>query len=305
MVLASPPGTYRNTTDEEDQLEPDRISLLNAARCLIEDRPFESDVVLPLPASEFIEVTDVLKPLLLALGRGELEARGVFSRMRLDHPEFQDDPEIGDCTIDAQLTQLSTALRKNGQIILGIGEESVPTDIPPSAWWFEGAIWEKSILWVSNPEYFDEQRWRRLKIQPRVAFVPERPYEFEELICFHDVTLSLDEVVRWAEAHNTKAAKKTIRNERGAGRKSAEDWQEVEKFLRNAIEHGTVWATWHDVWGEVIGMLKVVNAVVTNDQPYKKLESHLRRNNKPLLDLLRTRIQKSRTYEPRPTDSTN
>ncbi len=272
-------------------MEPDRISLLNIARCLIEDRPFESDVVLPFPSSDVIESTEVLKPLLLALSGGELKAEGVFSRIRLDYPEFDT------CIKDAQPIQLSAEFRGKKHIILGIGGESRPTDIPSTAWWFEGAIWEKSIVWVSNPVYFDETRWRRLKIQPTVPFTPKRPYEFEELICFNEVTLSLDDVLRWADAHKTETSKKTIRNERGAGRKAVEDWREVEEFLRNAIEHDTVWASWHDVWGDVVGMLKVVNAKVTNDQPYKKLENHLRRNNKSLLELLRTHIQSSPSYK--------
>ncbi|GAB5434935.1 MAG: hypothetical protein FalmKO_00600 [Falsiruegeria mediterranea] len=72
--------------------------------------------------------------------------------------------------------------------------------------------------------------------------MPERPYEFEELICFQEVSLAVQDVRRWADAHNTETSKKTIRNERGAGRKSAEDWLEVEKHLRNAIEHGRVWS---------------------------------------------------------------
>ncbi|UWQ46870.1 hypothetical protein [Leisingera aquaemixtae] len=278
-------------------MEPDRISLLNVARCLIEDRPFESDVVLPLPSSKFIEITDVLKPLLLALSRGELEAKGVFSRIRLDYPE------LDDCIKDAQLTQLSTEFRQNEQIILGIGEESHPTDIQPAAWWFEGAIWEKSVLWVSSREQFDEQRWRRLKIQPTVASTPERPYEFGEPICFHEVTLSLDAVVRWADAHKVPPSKKTTHNERNAGRRSFEDWGAIEARLQQEIEGGREWRDWFDVWDDVVGMMKVVNPNVTNSQPYKKLENHLRRNNEALLKQMQSRIKASRSYEPRSTDS--
>ncbi|TNE62310.1 MAG: hypothetical protein EP341_00270, partial [Sphingomonadales bacterium] len=199
---------------------------------------------MPLPSSDLIEATDALKPLLLALRRGDLDANGVFSRIRLDYPEFDG------CTNDTQLTQLSTEFRQNEQIILGIGEESHPTDIPPTAWWFEGAIWEKSTLWVSIRDFFEEQRWRGLKIQPTVAFVPERPYEFEELICFHEITLSLDAVVRWADAQKLTTSKKLVRNERNAGRKSSEDWGAIEARLQQEIKDGREWRDWYEVWDD-------------------------------------------------------
>lgn len=270
-------------------MEPDRISLLNTARCLLEDRPFESDVALPLTSTEFIETTDALKPLLLALRRGELEAKGEFARVRLDYPEADH------TTGNAELTELSVKFRRNEWIILGIGAEQEPSKIPASAWWHEGAIWEQSTLWVARRDDFDEQSWRRLKIQPSVQFMPERPYEFEELICFREVALAVQDVRRWADAHTSirpKAAKPRGGN---AGRPPNAKWSEVEDFLLKQINSGAVWNTWHDVWGDVVPMVEKVNQNVTNSQPYKPLENHLRRKDKPLLELLRSRIQSSRS----------
>ncbi|MEO9632153.1 MAG: hypothetical protein ABJG14_17115 [Sulfitobacter sp.] len=280
-------------------MELDRISLLNAVRCLLEDKPFESDVALPLPSSEFIEATDVMKPLLSALSRGELHGEGIFARVRLDYPEFDD------TTTNSELSRLSVDFRQQEQIILGIGIEREPSKIPASSWWFEGAIWEKSILWVSAQQHFDEQRWRGLKIQPTVSFLPERPYEFEELICFHEVSLPLNDVVRWADRMRGETSHKATHNARKAGRKSSEDWESIENHLQNEIENGKVWRDWFEVWDDIVGMMKVVNPNVTDGQPYQKLTNHLDRNNQVLLHHLRTRIRTSRSYEPGGADSTN
>ncbi|GAB5434934.1 hypothetical protein [Falsiruegeria mediterranea] len=108
-------------------MEPDRISLLNVARSLIDDRPFECDVVLPLPSNKFIEATDVLKSLLSALSRGELEAKGEFARVRLDHPEADH------TTGNPKLVELSMKFRGNEGSVLGNGAEQEPSKIPASA----------------------------------------------------------------------------------------------------------------------------------------------------------------------------
>lgn len=269
-------------------MEPDRISLLNAARCLLEGKQFECDVVLPLPSGEFIEETDALTPFLLALRKGELEAKGVFSRIRLDYPELDDTAN------HAQLSRLSVEFRQKEQIILGIGEERHPTDIPPTAWWFEGAIWEQSILWVSIRDFFDEKQWRDLKIQPTVAFVPQRPYEFEELICFREVTLSLDDALGWADAHSVAALKNTTHNERKAGAKPTENWKEIEEYLEAEVSTGTIWTKWEDVWFSIQHLLRDPDASVGKNQPSQKLRKRLSDHNEPLLGRLREQIQTSR-----------
>ncbi|MGR3608462.1 MAG: hypothetical protein ACU0BN_06305 [Sulfitobacter sp.] len=264
---------------------PHRISLLNAARCLLEGRRFESDAVLSVPGREFIEPDDDLMPLLLAISRGDIEARGRFAVVRLDFPVFEEEP-----TAD-QLRGLSLEFRRNDQFVFGLGIETEPSDVPIASWWREGVIWERSTIWVSNPESFDENRSRKLRVQRTVQTVPERPYEFEEVTCFLDVTLALEDVVRWAETEGKKGSKKLGHNKGKAGQKSAEDWAKIENRLKTAVEDGRVWRDWYDVWDDVVGMMKVVKSQVTNDQPYKKLENHLRRNNNPLLGLLRTRIK--------------
>ncbi|PYG32287.1 hypothetical protein [Pelagimonas varians] len=269
--------------------EFDRISILNAARCLLEDRKFKNDVVLPLASREYIEAVDALNPLLLVISRGEINARGRFARVRVDHPIFYEEPN------SSQLRRLSLKLRQSDQIILGNGAELEPSDIPNVSWWLEGVVWEKSILWVSNPEHFDEERRRRLKVEQTVETVPERPDEFEELTCFVDVTLSLDDVMRWAKSHGVNNSPKVGHNKGKAGAKPSEDWPKIEKFLMDEIETGTTWKSWNDVWFKLQGLLKDPEASNGSAQPYQKLTRHLKVHNSDLLEMLKQRIETVKT----------
>ncbi|PCJ08700.1 MAG: hypothetical protein COB16_06260 [Rhodobacteraceae bacterium] len=140
-------------------MEPDRISLSYVVHCLLESKNLESDSAEPGMDNEFPRKTEFFVPLIQTLQTGEIEARGTFSRVRLDHPQFDEN------TTNAQLLLLSADFRVRRDIVIGVGKEAEPSNIPSAAWWYEGAIWEKSALWVNDRVTIDESRWRDLKIE--------------------------------------------------------------------------------------------------------------------------------------------
>lgn len=282
-------ATLRVSDFRRRDLEPDRISLSYVVHCLLQGKNLESDSAKKGMVYEFPDDIEFSEPLIKALQTGEIEARGTFSRVRLDYPIF----EKGDSNV--QLSLLSADYRSRHDVIIGIGEEAAPSDIPRSLWSYEGAIWEKSILWVVDPKALEESRGRGLKIERTAPFPPERPFDFVELTCFDGVTLNLSEALGWANGQALRGAKKPTKNDRNAGVKAKEDWKVIEKWLEKKIESGQIWNNWDDVWYSLQHLLKTAKSTKTPAQPYKPLEKRLRDHNTKLLVALRRQIKTSRT----------
>lgn len=274
-------------------METDRISLSYVVHCLLEGKNLESDAAKPLSNYTLPLEAEIFEPLLTALLSGAVGAQGTFARVRLDHPEF-DYLEFDEDEIKVQLSLLSNDYRNRANIVIGVGAEAVSSDVPRSSWWFEGAIWEKSTLWVENRGDFEEDRWRGLKVERTVPDLPDRPYGFQEQICFLDVTLNLTEIQVWADTHAVQNAKKTKKVKRKTGPEPKENWKAIEEHLLKEIEAESVWFDWNAVWYSLRHLRSNTVSEKANTQPYKKLEKRLRDHNPKLLFALRGRIKTSR-----------
>ncbi len=275
-------------------METDRITLSYVVHCLLEGKNLESDAAKPLSNYTLPLEAEIFEPLLTALLSGAVGAQGTFARVQLDYPEI-DYLEFDEDEINVQLSLLSADYRGRANIVIGVGAEAVSWDIPCSSWWFEGAIWEKSTLWVAGRGGFEEDRWRGLKVEWTVPFLPDRPYGFQELICFLDVTLNLLEIQDWADTHAFQAAKKPTKIARKTGPKPKENWEAIEEYLVKEIEAGREWVDWNAVWHSLLHLRSKKNPKKATTQPYKKLEKRLREHSPKLLTALRGRITTSRT----------
>ena len=263
------------------------VSMAYTFHCLQEGIAPEPDSAKPLTDYQFPDSADFLEPLLLALQCGQVRATGRFSDVRLDRPEF----EVNISSHD--LVSVGKDWRRREDIILGIGSESTRSGIPSSAWWLEGAIWEKSMLWVADPGQFDDARRKSLKIERTVPYLPERPYSFEQLVCFDEVKFSLADILAWKDDTFRVPKPAKSRNERNAGAKPAEDWPKIEEFIRAEIENGHVWESWDDLWFCLQPLLNDPDSAKDSPQPFRKLEKRLRDHSPELLEVLRSNIRTS------------
>lgn len=255
--------------------------------CLQEGIAPEPDSAKPLTDYQFPDSADFIEPLLLALQSGQVRATGYFSDVRLDRPELEGNISSND------LVSVGKDWRRRENIILGIGSESTRSDISGSAWWLEGAIWEKSMLWAADPGQFDEARRKALKIERAVPYLPERPYSFEQLVCFDGVKFSLADIEAWIEGTFRVPKPTKSKNERNAGAKPAEDWPKIEAIIQAEIENGCIWESWNDLWFCLQPLLRDPDSAKGSAQPFKKLEKRLRDHNPKLLKKLRSHIRTS------------
>ncbi len=259
------------------------ISMAYAIDCQLEGRAPEPDSAKPVREHKFPERTDVFEPFILALQSGSIRSKGFFSVVDLDLPALEGDISERDVGLSC------AAWRKRGDIRLGCGSETKATDIPTSAWWYEGAIWERSTLWISDQAAFESRR-NGLVIERLIPSLPERPYGFERTLCFLDVQLSLDDLKAWMSTKSISSASGKKPNERGAGMKPTEDYDAITEHLKKLIAEGKEWKSWRWVWEDVRDFFRNPSERDGSDQPSKKLEQHLSAHEPEFYDTLRGRI---------------
>jgi hypothetical protein len=262
-----------------------RVSLAYAAHCLREGKPIESDSAKPLVDFMFAEREEFFEPLIAALQSGKIQAQGRLSINLLDRPELDYNHPA------SALSAIQEGFRWKPDILARFGSEKEISNIPADSWWYEGVIWEKSILWVRNRQHFATERLQAIKLSPVMPHVPDRPYTFEHLVCFDDLTLLLNDIVAWANENYRDDHKPSPTNSRNAGRPPTQDWSQIEKHLQERVEAGGTWHSWYDVWISIPEKLrtKVENAAPENE--HKKLPYHLKKHNSKLLEGLKSRIR--------------
>lgn len=275
-----------------------KISLRNAAICVAHGRQFVPDCLCGV--DDFKGKLDVarLMPLLEALTNGSIVAKGKLAKARVDTPDF--DLKISENTLHF----VSAQWRSNDDFLLGIAVEDCEADVPAELWWNIGTIWEQSILWaIKGNEQFLE-RLRQLKPYPPSFFDPQSPYQREELPCFWEVNLCVDELSRVMGDYGSGSLgggeTRRTSNLRNAGRNSSEDWASVADDLMNKIESNPelVWASWAQVWADVQSLLRDPKKFEDMETPHKSFEEWLRRNDLKSLNELKSRIKTSRSYIP-------
>lgn len=261
----------------------DYISLPYAVDCLLTGKLPETDAAKPSRTYSFPEKADEFEGLVLALQSGAIRSKGYFSVVDLDLPALEG--EISE--LDVAMSCASWRIR--GDIRLACGSEGEATGIPPSAWWFEGAIWERSALWIADQSEFEHRR-DDIAIERLVPFFPERPYGFERVLCFLDVKLSIGDLEAWTRGKSRSRSAKETKNERGAGMKPTENYEAITAHLSKLVADGKEWKTWTLVWVDVRELFKNPDALEDSDQPYKKLVEHLKAHEHELYEALRARI---------------
>ena len=248
--------------------------------------PIESDRPKPMMGFEFNDTEDFFEPLIDALQSGQIQAEGQLSVNVLDRPELDENYS------SSAFRAIQKAFRNKPDIVVAFGSEAGATEIPSAAWWYEGVIWEKSILWIAQANLIDEQRWKSITKSKTVQFPPDRPYPQEQLKCFDDVSLSLSDTIAWANTYGLISSGTPPRNTRGAGAKPSENWPKIEEFLQAEVDKNAVWTKWDDVWFSIQHLLRAPDDKNYRPQRYRKLLSHLQRNNPDLLKKIRDCILK-------------
>ncbi|MEM6384654.1 MAG: hypothetical protein AAF718_00315 [Pseudomonadota bacterium] len=274
-------------TDFDEKDYEDFVSIAFAVQCLLENKSIEPDFAKPNQRFSFPNQSPIFEALIRAAMAGDIECRGCFADVRLDLPALEGDIEQED------VVQSCSAWRARGDIRLGCGQEAEFSIIPPDAWWYEGAIWEQSALWIGTQDKFENRR-KNLKVERTVPSPPDRPYDFEQILCFLEVKFRLSELKRWARVRSRDADYLKPLNERGAGMKPTENYAAIIAHLEELLKTSVEWVSWMDVWHDVRHLFRRPEEDEKREQPHKKMEKYLAKHKPDLLEKVRDRIQNVR-----------
>lgn len=273
-----------------------RISLSNAALCIQQGRTPEPDNVCEIVGVEGEIDPEALRPLLLALGNGSLQADGYLARVRIDVPEFDLD------THDAAVQQAHLLWRANAEFELGLAQEDTAIAVPPTLWSPRTVVWERSTVWILDPQDDFRKRCKALRPFPAGSQDPPRPFEREEALCFREISFSVDELIA---AHGpvdttskTSVASSSIKNPRNAGRKATGQWEVIAPYLQEQIaaNPALVWESWLDLMADMNNYVRDTHQKKSVGGTEKAFKEWLRANDAELLEQIRKRIKTSRSY---------
>lgn len=257
------------------------ISLRHAIHCLI-----SGDVAIPeysIPVTEYDFPTDTpeFQELLLGILDGSLATKGDLACIEINFVAEKLDAVEGDNKF------IRNGLRKDNSFMKVIAAEQVLTAIPKEAWWYEGSIWERSILWVRNPDSFAPS----IKGIPKLPIkLPYREDKFSEslepelieLVCFLEVALNLSEFRQWMTIkHRPKKTGK--KSTKPSGRPTSEDWEKIDGWIALKLDEGFRWPNWGELWHAIPLELKNPDFVGSASRS-DTLRKHLAEKNRALRD---------------------
>ena len=235
------------------------VTLADFVSCVRDDRPVERGPRNgPITPYRFNEDCDSLfRELIGAFQERRLKPVGVFSIVQFDFPDFCTAPGLD--RFPSWATALHRALRNPRDLTIGFGPEPQETEIPPDAWWYEGSIWEKSLLWCADEE--SEMRAAGLRVRRTTPLEPRYPMAFTSITCFDDIRLDRQAAEDWRVARATGPgfALKVPRNPKGAGVAPLADYGAVADYLASRIDGADDPASLK--WGK---FLAVYDDVVSN-----------------------------------------
>lgn len=273
-----------------------RISLINAALCIQQSRTPEPDNVCEIKEIAGDIDADVLKPFLLALGEGSLRAEGYLARVRIDVPEFKGDAH------DDVIQKARELWRASADFELGLAQEDSATAVPPTLWSRRTVIWERSTVWIMDPQQCFRNRCKTLKPFPAESEDPPQPFEREEALCFREVSFAVDELtaalVPLAATSQSNDASSPVKNPRKAGRRAQGHWEIIAPHLREQIatSPAPVWESWSDLMAAMEQYVRVSHHKTSLGGSEKAFKEWLRVNDGELLENLRKRIKTSRIF---------
>lgn len=270
-------------------ISPSWISLAQAMQCLLTGAEPKSDAAQPHQEFTFPDKDPRFGKLLEGLLSGVVQSRGNFSRVEINWRAIEDEDTNG------SIAAIWMKLRRDSSFETGRGSEYSHSDIPREAWWYEGAIWERSILWAVEPETYPNDRISGLRIIPYQPFSNERPFELEQRLCFTDVQINVPDFRSWRgpalsdEDDGTKPL-----NERNAGRKPTENWRSIEEWIEGELKIGTTWKSWIDLWDDISRPQEATDRDAVVKDRSSKLRKHLYKHRRDLFERLREHIERRR-----------
>lgn len=268
------------------------ISLAYFVDCICNERPFGPDPRnRPLRPYQFGDAEKLFAGIVDEFQQGRLRAFGNFAVTHIDFPDFCSDRWAEDFPVWARAVH--KALREPKERTVSFGREQDDAWIPADAWWYEGAVWEKSLLW-QMPSDALEGRATNLKAVPTTPFEPRYSTSLTQVYCYDDLQLHLLEVEDWHRrgGFDQPPLATTIsdkpRNPKGAGVAPKADYDAVEKFVTDKIAgaNGDVatlkWWKFDAVYQDIVvelwkGDAKVTQETVRQNLLKRPISSALRR----------------------------